>query len=310
MLKFSTIAVSAFFLLIRLSFAAPCCSSSAAAPSIVSGDDQAQMTFTTSRSSVIGDAPNEGRAVFRSADDSETTQVYRLDYAKVIADRYQAGVSLPLVAHSVDKPSTQAQATRVGDIRLTAAYEALPEWSYSAWKPKGFVFLQAAIPTGRSIYDAREAGFVDATGRGFYTLSTGALLTKTKGAWDFYSMPEIHYSVPREFDATATSESVRISPRLGFSLALGVGYSPNLGNLRLGLRLQPVFNQAKIVESNSGKTETGMQQTWDTSLELGYLLDEMWTVLSTYSDQTLLGPAKNSTLSRTFALGLQHRWSR
>jgi len=266
------------------------------------------MTFTTARSSVIGDAHADSRAVFRSPNDSETTFIYRMDFAKVIADRYQAGVSLPIVTHAIDKPSTQANSTRLGDIRLTVSYEALPEWSYSAWKPKGLVFLQTTLPTGRSIYDSEEAGMVDATGLGFYSISTGALLTKSWGTWDMYSVPEFHYSFNRSFENPINSETVKVSPRFGASLAFGIGYNP--GNLRFGLRLQPVFSQSKITESSTGKNESGAQKSWDTSLEASYLLKEEWTLLSSYTDQTLLGPAQNATLSRTFSVGIQRRWAR
>lgn len=296
--------------MIRGALAAPCCSSSAAAPSIVSGDSDAQVTVTGSRGTVIGDAPDQGRAVFRSANDSETTQTYRIDAAKVFFDRYQAGVSVPLVLREVNRPSTHAKATRFGDVRFTGAYEALPEWSYSVWKPKGFIFLQATLPTARSIYDAREVAGVDATGRGFYNLALGALFVKTWGAWDVYSIPEAHYSFPRTFDGYGGSEPLRVSPRWGTSLALAVGYSPRQSNLRFGFRVQPVFSQAKIVESSTGRTEANPQQTWDTSFEAAYLLGDEETLVSSYTDQTLLGPARNSTLSRTFSLGFQHRLSR
>lgn len=310
MFKFSLFLFTFSLFSISDAYAAPCCASSGAAPSIISGDDQTQFTLTTARSSVIGDAPDQGRAVFRSSDDSESSLTHRIDMAQVFFDRYQAGLSIPVVSREVNRPSTQAQATRLGDVRVTAAYEALPEWTYSPWKPKGHVFLQGSLPTGRSLYDSQEIGAVDATGRGFYALAGGVLLSKTKGAWDGFFIPEIHYGFPRSFDGLNGNESIRVHPRFGMSFALGVGYSPRMGNLRVGVRLQPVFNQSKIVKTSSNSSETGTQSSWDSSLELSYLLNDHWSLLSSYTDQTLLGPAKNSTLSRTFAFGIQHRLAR
>lgn len=290
--------------------AAPCCSSSAAVPSVVSGDDEMQMTFTTARSTVIGDVSDEGRPVFRSADDSEISQTYRLDMARVFDDRYQGGVSLPVVDHEVNRLSSHHQSMRFGDIRLTGAYEAMPEWSYSSWKPKGFGFFQLTLPTGRSIYDSQEIGAVDSSGQGFYRFALGGLFTKNRGAWDFYFIPEVHYSFSRTFGNSDGGEVTRVAPGLGSSIAVGAGFSPHMGNLRIGFRLQPLFSQSKKIDSSLGKSETAKQEVWDTSLEAAYLLTEAWTVLSSYTDQTLLGPARNSTLSRTFSLGVQHRWAR
>ncbi len=287
-------------------WAAPCCSSNAAAPSLISGDHATQFTFTTSQSSVIGDAPSSGPAVFRSSSDSEVTRTYRIDYASVISDLYQAGVSLPIVSRNVETNRKTDSATHIGDIRITGTYEFLPEWSYSAWKPKGYAFLQYTLPTGRSIYESRSILAADATGEGFHTITAGALFVKTYRAWDFSAVPEIHRSLNRTFSDTA-GESVSVAPGMGASLAVGAGYSPRMGNLRVGLRLQPVVNASKTVRSTSGVNETGFQKTWNTSLELSYLISDEWSVNSSYTDQTLLGPARNSTLSRTFALGLQMR---
>jgi hypothetical protein len=55
-------------------------------------------------------------------------------------------------------------------------------------------------------------------------------------------------------------------------------------------------------------------RTVDTAIDANYLVAEeragTWTLFASYVDQTLLGPARNATLSRTVALGLQHRWNR
>jgi hypothetical protein len=290
--------------------AAPCCSVNAAAPSVISGDDQAQLTVSAAQGQIIGDVPAVGLPVFRASDNRELTQTLRLDGALLLSDRWQAGASVPLVRHQITSPDLDNAITSLGDIRLTAAYEALPEWTYSSWAPKGLVFAQLILPTGQSIYEADVPGLVDATGQGFYTLAVGALFLKTWDVWDAFAMPEVHYSLGRTFSNSALGDTIAVGPGWGGSLALGVGLSPWHGDLRIGLRVQPAYGGAKTVTSSTGETLQANQLAWDAGLEASYLVADDWSISASYTDQTLLGPAVNTALSRTFSLAIQHRWQR
>lgn len=302
-------------------WAAPCCAGSSAAPAMISGDDRAQMSLFASRSTVIGDAPSAGIPVFRGASDSETTQTLRLDGAFLLSDRFQMGASVPLVVRGIDRPALATTlktdggvgATGLGDLRVNFSYEALPEWGYSVWKPKGYVFLQLTLPTGRSIYEATGPGEVDAIGRGFYTIGMGSLLVKRWSHWDAFAIPEVHYSLERTFldvGSSVGSDSMTVAPGWGTSLAFGVGYSPSSSPMRFGMSLQPIYSQPKRVIFSGGESLASYQLTWDASFDVTYLVSSEWSVNANYSDQTLLGPAINSTLSRTVALSLRRGWER
>lgn len=284
--------------------AAPCCSSRTAAPAIISGDDQARLALSTSQATVIGDAPDEGIAVFRSGNVSEVTQLLRLDGSMILTDRFQLGLGVPLIRRQVRSATSKAEATRLGDLSLSSAYEALPEWTYSTWKPKGFVFAQLTLPTGRSLYESTATNAVDATGRGFFSVSSGGLFTKSWERWDAFLLPELHYSFTRTF------ESVTVAPGFGASIAVGGGFSPESGSSRYGIRIQPAFDQGKQVRADGGESRSGAQKSWTVSLDWSYLLSADWSFQVSYADQTLLGPARNSTLSRTFLLGVQRSWQR
>lgn len=295
----------------RLAQGAACCAGSSAAPALISGDDWVQLSATVSRSQVIGDAPAQGLPVFRSQGNAEITQIYRLDGAWMFADRWQTGASIPLIHHSNER--ARASSTGLGDLRFNLGYEILPEWEYSTWKPKGILFLQATFPTGQSVYDTGSISATDAVGSGFYTFSLGSLWIKRWSSWDAFALPELHYGLPRTFQA-ADTERTRVSPGFGASLALGGGWSPGGGAFRLGLRIQPVFNQAKSIQiSGDGAdaaTRTSRQLAWESGLDATYVWSDQLSLGASYVDQTLLGPAINSTLSRSFALSLQRRWPR
>jgi hypothetical protein len=252
----------------------------------------------------------EGVSVFRASNHDEITQMLRVEGAVLLADRWQAGAGIPYIRRSVARPGTDAEASAIGDVRLNLAYEVLPEWSYSVWQPQGFVFLQAILPTGRSIYESKQSGAVDAIGQGFYTAALGAVFFKNWGNWDAYAIPEFHYSLNRSFDDLQTGDAVNVFPRWGASVAMGTGVSPGGGRVRVGLRIQPVYAARKRVVSNSGESFTSAQLSWETGLELGYVLADQWSLSAAYFDQTLLGPASGTTLARGVSVSLQHRWPR
>jgi hypothetical protein len=137
----------------------------------------------------------------------------------------------------------------------------------------------------------------------------GTLLVKRWSAWDSYAIPEIHFTFSRTFQPTSASE-IQVGSGWGGSFSLGVGVSPGAGDFRIGLRVQPLYDSQKQVTTDGSTTETSHQLLWNTALEATYLVSTRWAINATYIDQTLLGPAVNTTLSRTFALGIQHRWAR
>lgn len=257
---------------------------------------------------MIGDTSDGGLSVFRAENDKEITQTLRVDSAFLLSDRWQVGASLPLVRRALSRTGVDNSATALGDLRVNGAYEILPEWSYSAWRPKGYLFTQVIFPLGRSIYESKSAGAVDAIGQGFYTMALGSLLLKRWGDWDVFLMPEIHYSLPRSF--SEGGDSLSVAPGFGSSAALGLGVSPWGGDLRVGLRIQPAYAARKKVTTASEESLTAYQLVWDSALELGYLIEENWSLSAAYTDQTLLGPANGTTLSRSVSLSLQHRFSR
>jgi hypothetical protein len=263
---------------------------------------------------VTGDAPPQGVPVFRSDSDSEIMETLRLDGAYRFTDELQAGIGVPLIRRARQTPSDSASSTGLGDLSFDFGYECLPELSYSVWKPKGFVFFQATLPTSPSVYDANEPFLVDARGRGFFSLSIGSAFVKTYGNWDFLASFEGHRSFSRSY-RLSDGGSLDLTPGYGASALLGAGLSPGGSALRVGLSISPVY-EAAIRSSNSVSNSANSpedsvsdsQLVWNTSLQVGYAITTEWSTSFTYTDQTLLGPAKNVSLSRTVAIATQKRW--
>lgn len=289
----------------RHGFASPCCGGSAAAPALISGDERAQLGLLLSRASVIGDAPAAGIPVFRSSSESEILQTLRIDSAFLLSDRWQAGAVASIGRREHSRGATSASAAGIGDLKVNLAFEALPEWTYSPWKPKGYVFAQLSLPTGRSVHESASA--VDAFGAGTASVAAGALFIKRWRTIDAFVLSEVHQGIARSLASSDGTES-EIVPGPGASLGWGAGWSS--GPVRAGFRVQPAYSAPRRVISGGIESVSSRQLVWDTGLDLTYLGADSWSWSASYTDQTLFGPAVNATLSRIFALSLQRRWDR
>ncbi len=287
--------------------AAPCCGGSAALPAMITGDDRAQLQSTYSQGIVVGDAPSVGIPVFRAAGDDERSNTFRLEGAYRVFDRVQFGGGIPLVRRARSVNGTGSEAFGFGDVTVNAAYEVLPEWDYSSWRPKGFLFLQTTLPTGSSTYDSRSPLQLDARGRGFFSLGLGSAFLKTLGNWDFLLTVELHRSLGRTATDLDDTE-MYLRPGFGGSIGLGAGYSPWGESLRLGVALAPQWEQGIRVEG-AIRSQGSDQLVWNLSFQTSYLISDEWSVAGVYSDQTLLGPVQNVSLNRALALSVMKRWN-
>jgi hypothetical protein len=296
-------------------WASSCCAGNGAAPNMVTGEDQARLSLSLAASKAVGFAEPTGQVKSVSPGaPAEWTQTALLSAAFLLEDRWQAGIQLPVVRKGLVPTGGSAAsgglsesqfATGLGDIRLNVAYEFLPEWTYSVWKPKGFVFLQVTLPTGKSLYELPAADILSATGRGFYQVGWGGLFLKRWGSWDTYGIPEVHWVLGRSF-----SGREQLGSGWGGSIAWGVGYSPLESDFRFGVRIQPLYESSRDRLRNRRQTQTTDQLLWNVALESSYLWSPAWALNLIYTDQMLLGPARNTALNRTIAFGIQHRWER
>jgi hypothetical protein len=300
--------------------AAPCCGGGATIPSLITGDDQYQLTLSTSYGSVVGDAPATGTAIFRSPQDNEVSQNTELSGARLVSDRAQMGFSLPVTYRARGYGNENDSRSGLGDLGVTLAYEALPDWDYSPWRPHTFVFLQQIFPTGGSVYDldSTDPYGLSARGRGFLTTSLGALFLKTWRSFDASLSLVISKSWARSW------QDLNVAPSWGTSAGLALGWSPGNSSYRLGLSITPVYEGPMSIRTHSTDNPTGNptgdslgdrsssseQLVWNSGLSLSKSFAERWALSLAYTDQTLLGPARNVSLSRTLALALNYRYER
>lgn len=293
------------FLLLALlfsqqAFSAACCGGGVSAPSIIAGDDKAQVSFQYSFTSVVIDNVDPD-GIWRKWENHQQVQTTRIEASHLISDRFQAGISVPMIQRKLNKETHSG----LGDVSLTAGYEYLPDWDYNPYRPKGIGFLQITTPTGKSRAES-EVGGIDSRGIGFWAVGIGTLLTKTIADWDAVGIFEIHHS----FHKTVSNSQIdgTLKPGYGGTANLGFGY--NTKNFRYGTSVAWTYEDPIDLEDNSSPFTGSIERYATGMLTVSYLASDEWLASVSYADQTLFGSPVNTSLGKTASLSLVRKWGR
>lgn len=300
-MKLKRILLFSLFVSATKTFAAACCGGGAAVPSLIAGDNRAQMTTSYSMTEVVVDNV-DSNGIWRTWDEHQTVQTFRVEGAHIFQDRWQVGFGVPIIQRSRQNNTYSG----LGDVNLTLGYEYLPDWDYNPLRPKGIGFLQLTLPTGKSKADS-EVGGLDSRGNGFWALGAGTLLTKNWRRLDAYTSLEIHHSFEKEIQQSYFQGILK--PGLGGNLGLGLGY--NFKGYRLGSSVNWTYEDPIDSKSRTGLVENGAVERYATAVvSLSYLASTNWTGTFSYSDQTLFGEPVNTSLGKGFSFQFQKRWNR
>lgn len=283
---------------------AACCGSSSGLPSLITGDTRTQVNFSMTRSKLLGkQLSNFKDTIWTSSGKSKTQKIFI--QGSYLFDNYiQVGLGLPYFFKQSYENKTKKTNQHKGDIELQAAYEALPETFYSNWLPRVFLFSKITIPTGLSLYENITYDNVEITGQGYTSLSLGALLLKKTSAKDFQFMAEVHKGFNKRFK----ERKLTLNPGFGASALFSIGYSPNKSPWRWGINISPHYESSKVLTFSNKSFKTDYEFYWDSTLSGSYLYSQYTSFNFSITDQTIFGPAHNTSLSRTFALNVQKRW--
>lgn len=299
--------LSSWFLLFAFqdtAHSAACCGGGMSVPTMIISDDRAQFSASFGHLDVAVDYV-DSQGIWRRWEQHQSVQTIKLEGAHIISDRWQAGVSLPIISRHYGNENYSG----LGDIATSLSYEYLSDWNYNPYRPKGIGFIQAMIPTGKSRSDS-EVGMLDSRGNGFWAIGAGIILTKSWLMWDMFVLLEWHRSFAKRISTSMVQGYVR--PGRGSNLGLGFGY--NWAMYRAGFsftRTQEDPIETQFVGEPRAVSSWQGQERWDTmALSLSYLQSEQWSWTINYSDQTVFGDPLNTSLGKSVGIQLQHRWAR
>ena len=288
------------FLLGQKLLAAGCCGGGNGGNALLGSEQKSLLSWELSRKEVIVSSVS-GKGLWQKPSDPQKVTTQVLAYSMLISDLWQMFVNFPVIQREQNGKRFQ----NLGDVKVGAAYEFLPDWDYNPLRPRGLIYFGVSAPTGRAPQESREGG-LDSTGTGFWDFATGFQLNKSWVSFDASFNLAAHQSLQRKFDSPENSQTVIPGP--GGSLSFGGGYT--IGNHRIGSQLAQTIESPQKIQTDQSSIESGQEEYATFSLNYSWSASDTDQLAIAYSDQTLFGDPKNTSLSRALSINLVHFWNR
>lgn len=282
----------------NVAHAGACCGGGSSVANVILGDEK--YLFGADFESKQTEQDVSAKGVWRSRSEAERQETLKLHFTTLVSDRLQMGFS-----PSLSRKARFGDAdTHLGDLNLLLAYEALPDWDYHPIRPRGTVYLNTTLPTGRSVYQSESAGFLDASGKGYATLGIGTIFNKRIANWTAIASGEIHHGLPR----------FAILPSWGYTLNASLSF--DLTNWVRGLSLNTgvshTYQNSFHLEQNQVLETIQSLQVTTPSIGLSVLglfdpsnSDDPLVIQLAYADQSLIGAPLNTPLGKSLTLGIR-----
>ncbi len=288
-----------FFLTSHFVFAGSCCGSSSYLPSLITGDYKAQFVISGSNSAITHDSDN-GELTARDSSNQRVTEVLSLSMSYQTTQYTQIGLTLPYKLNTYRTSTNNEQSKGIADIKAFAAFEFLPELTYSALKPRGFLFMEQTFANSTSTYDAQKPLNTDSLGSGFYTTTLGLSFIKSFYNFNLLFMTEVHKSHRKSFRENGSSFS--IDPKLSGSAQVSVGYTTPIENLSISSSLLYSREGAREITGDI-QSLSSSKYLWQVGLSANYKYDDLGFSLG-YTDQSYLNKASNTVLSKSISTSI------
>jgi hypothetical protein len=278
---------------------AACCSSGAFTPSLLSPLEKAQIGTRLSAASVVGESTNQGDAVFFHDEESNRSVSQSFFAAYRIHHEWSLGLTSGWTSREKRFFDRKESSLSPTDTYLSLTHEIDAWWSLTA---------SLLIPTAKSALESGRAMQSDAEGRGLWTPSLSVRHQDNKNFFDYSASLAVRWSAPGSFENPQRGQ-VSVEPAAGFSAQTGGGYQWKWASLRTGVSVAVHGDQGWIERDRFQTTRLKSKWVWDLSLEASAPLSDSFLLAAAYTDQTLLGPTQNASLSRSLSFMVSHLWS-
>jgi hypothetical protein len=276
-------------------FSSSCCGGGSSSSLIITGDNRAEMSLGYSLRNDIGQTNQDGWSTLNSDKIKDQKQIVSVQGQYQVSEFGQVATKLTLVNKILRKSGLDESEIGLGDVDLQGTYEYLPEYTFSNYKPRGFVYSKISIPTSKSLYNSESSIFTDVRGTGLYSLSLGNFFLKRLDNITLKCTTEwTHY-------LGKTYSQFKLHDYEKFVFPLGIAYSPPESNFTLGLTDTFSYQMGKTLTGNINSKST-QEYFWELNTFVNYSpnRNEIWSL--SYSDSTLQGKNINSPLYRSGAL--------
>lgn len=276
-------------------YAASCCGGGSSSSLILVGDNVQEYSLGFSYRNDLGQTDSMGWSTFHNDSVIDRQNAFNFQLQRQIADRFQLAFKSGVVEKNIQKQNRHEKTTGLSDIDLQATYEMLPEYTYSLWKPRGFLYSKISKPMSRSLYDSRSSIYSDVRGSGLYTAELGTFFIKTISSFTLKTTIEWQHFFGKDFGNSSLSDYDK------FMLPLGLSYALASLPMAVGAGATWSYQTPKkfqgVVSGTSAK-----EYFWEINSFVNWVITREHAVGLSYSDSTLVGKNINSPLYRSMGL--------
>lgn len=278
-----------------------CCGQSPASFTILSLQQKLSLSLSHTLIRSAGRVYSDPKQFFIWENKRRQIQSTTLNAAGTFGQRHQLFINTSFMSSSYEDAVEKANAHHLSDTLLGYSYELLPEYSFSYWKPIIYITALLSLPTGHSIYDHSQISEgTEVTGHNQWGMGVGITAKKVYFPYTLTLQARSIRLLPEEFPLTEV---------LGFydhSMAFLVNYASTFWSLAFNAGITwSYLSERRLQPSNISSNST---QVNTILIGLQKPLDEHWSAGINYSDQTLLGPARNTILNRNYSFNINYNY--
>ena len=269
-------------------YSASCCGGGQSAASLMIADHLQEWTFSTLLRRDIGQTNNDGKALMDDDGNKDQTITSSIEYKRLFTDRFQGNTSLSFIQKEAKRLGKNETDAGLGDLGVGIFYEALTNYNYSSWTPRLFTGMKFTVPFGENNFNSQKTLRTDIRGTGFYKIDLPVVMVRGdfKASLTPQYLPKQKHLNSTYAFSTAGTYTYSISSEVDLSSTLQWNY----------LAKKQYQNQTLVAS-----------QFWEISLSPAWNFQKNASLNLNYSDSTLLGKSRNSTLYRSLSLGMT--WS-
>lgn len=276
-------------------YAASCCGGGSSSSLILVGDNIQEYSLSFSYRNDLGQTDNVGWSLFHNDSVIDRQNALNFQLQRQITDRYQLAAKSGVVEKNIKKQNRHEKTTGLSDIEMQLTYEILPEYTYSPWKPRGFLYTKISKPMSRSLYDSSSSIYSDVRGSGLYTAGLGTFFIKNISSFTLKTTIEWQHFFGKDFGNSSLSDYDK------FMLPLGVSYALTSLPVAVGAGASWSYQTSKKLQGARAST-SDQEYFWDINGFVNWVITREHAVGLSYSDSTLVGKNVNSPLYRSLSL--------
>jgi hypothetical protein len=287
-----------FFFAIDYSYSSSCCGGGNNAPLVMTKETAAMITMLTKHSAITHYADANSKITTRNK--IYNSVINSTDLSGILSINQNTQIS-GLITYTNRKNTTvlnKESSHGINKLIFQVNYEFLPEYLYSRWRPRGFIFVNIDHPLSKSIFESKKTLQTDAISDPQTSSSVGILFKKNLNYFDFLTSTSISLYFPK--DLNWNNKKLTASELFKFNHLIDIGVSLPESNFRFGLSLNYVHKSKNTLRQFGQVNESYLLSF---GLNGSYEFNKFILGLN-YTDQSYLFIAKNNSLTKSVALSI------